>query len=441
MEESRSKRLLHETRSSTRAKAQGRAQSWLKLLGEMGKETLDFLQEMVRHKTTTKTTQHEAMPFCDCASALNEAMSGEPDQPPPKSSHKSYGDTGEGLQKEVNSVANSGDNGEGPPKEANSVAPAPPIRVYDFDFFGNPIEKKQYKPPPTQLFSPTHRFSVKEDCSESMMVPPENERKVDEAIRKEVIRHMNTKPGFMGGLANFLSCANPDDAESTVAKDIGNDAKLSTLFSSIKNAKTRRTLLEFELQSQLNELRRQNLEMEESYKQQIAAELSQKAILQAQLQAKLIQMVEGRMTVEMQLERMNSRNGFLRLPMAVGTPDDGEESPSSTITTPASTTRTPACDIDPVSGNLAQAMSSAKGLQPSGAPRSRLASLKDSFGLAVVIENQSSQIEVDSPVSAIAGSPIDLTGKSKSCAALVIAPDAEPVDSGPLPVATPVSAE
>lgn len=152
-------------------------------------------------------------------------------------------------------------------------------------------------------------------------------------------------------------------------------------------------------------------------------------------------MVEGRMTVEMQLERMNSRNGFLRLPMAVGTPDDGEESPSSTITTPASTTRTPACDIDPVSGNLAQAMSSAKGLQPSGAPRSRLASSKDSFGLAVVVENQSSQIEVDSPVSAIAGSPIDLTGKSKSCAALVIAPDAEPVDSGPLPVATPVSAE
>ena len=253
----------------------------------MGKETLDFLQEMVRHKTTTKTTQKEAMPFCDCASALNEAMSGG-EEPPPKSS----GDTGEGLSKETKGVAPSGntgdelpketkgvapsdDNGEELPKETKGVALAPPIRVYDYDFYGNPIEKKQYKPPPTQLFSPTHRFSAKEDCSESMLIPPENERKVDEAIRKEVIRHMN-KPGWMGGLANLFSCANPDDVESTVAKDIENDVKLANLFSSVKNERTRRTLLEFELQSQLNELRRQNLEMEESYKQQIAVELNQK---------------------------------------------------------------------------------------------------------------------------------------------------------------------
>ena len=143
------------------------------------------------------------------------------------------------------------------------------------------------------------------------------------------------------------------------------------------------------------------------------------------------------MAVEMQLdERMNSGNGLLRLPMAVGRPDDGEESPSSTITTPASTTRAPVgpvCGIGPVGGNLAEEMSSAKGIQPSGAPRSRHASTKDTLGLAVVVENQSSLMDVDSPVSAIAGSPTDSTGMSKSSTAL------DTVD--PLPVATPVFAE
>ena len=178
-------------------------------------------------------------------------------------------------------------------------------------------------------------------------------------------------------------------------------------------------------------------------------QIHHKTILQAQLQATLMQMIEGRMAAEMQLERMNGRNGLLRLPMAVGTPDDGDESPSSTITTPVSRTRVPAdpvCDIEPVEGTLARTLSSAKDLQPSEsvlacAPRARVASSKDTFGLAVVIENQNSQIEVDSPVSAIAGSPVELTGKSKSSTALVVAPDAEPVDNGPLPVATPVFAE
>ena len=144
------------------------------------------------------------------------------------------------------------------------------------------------------------------------------------------------------------------------------------------------------------------------------------------------------MAVEMQLdERMNSGNGLLRLPMAVGRPDDGEESPSSTIATPASATRAapvgPVCGIGPVGGNLAEEMSSAKGIQPSGAPRSRHASTKDTLGLAVVVENQSSLMDVDSPVSAIAGSPTDSTGMSKSSTAL------DTVD--PLPVATPVFAE
>ena len=253
-------RVVHcRTRQSRRICTRSRARAIVAqtFFADMGKETLDFIQEMLRHKTTTTTTPQEDASFCNCTSALNEAMSGEPrHQPPPESS----GDTGEGRPKETNRVA--------PP-------PPPPRQVYDYDFYGNPIER-QFKPPPTQLFSPTHRFSVKEGCSESMVIHPKNERKVDEAIRKEVIRHMN-KPGFMGGLAGFFSCANPDDdADSTVAKDIENDAELATLFSSIKNAKTRRTLLEFELRSQLNELRRQNTQMEESYKRQIALELSQK---------------------------------------------------------------------------------------------------------------------------------------------------------------------
>lgn len=90
------------------------------------------------------------------------------------------------------------------------------------------------------------------------------------------------------------------------------NAELQALRMSTMDAKTSKAVLEFELRAELAEIRRQTAEMEESYRREIARELSEKVLIQAQLQNKLLSIMEARMFAEIQLDGLNG-NGLPQL--------------------------------------------------------------------------------------------------------------------------------
>lgn len=84
----------------------------------------------------------------------------------------------------------------------------------------------------------------------------------------------------------------------------GINNQLQALRESTVDAKTSKAMLEFELRSELIDIQRQTVEMEESYRREIAREMTEKVLLQAQLQSKLLTIMEGRMVAEIQLDRL-----------------------------------------------------------------------------------------------------------------------------------------
>lgn len=99
--------------------------------------------------------------------------------------------------------------------------------------------------------------------------------------------------------------------------------ELTALRQSLVSAKTSRAMLEFELRSELADIRRQKADMEEAYRREIAREISEKAILQAKLQSKLLTMMEERMRVEIQLDRLSIESSKLLLQNGEGQPISG----------------------------------------------------------------------------------------------------------------------
>jgi hypothetical protein len=66
-----------------------------------------------------------------------------------------------------------------------------------------------------------------------------------------------------------------------------------------------KTMLELELRTQLIEIKTQRQEMEEAFRREIAREFSEKVIRQAQLQSRLLSMIEQRVNMDIQLSRLD----------------------------------------------------------------------------------------------------------------------------------------
>ncbi|KAL7468751.1 hypothetical protein ACHAXS_008981 [Conticribra weissflogii] len=94
----------------------------------------------------------------------------------------------------------------------------------------------------------------------------------------------------------------------------------------IKDVEARKVSLEMELRCQLLEIQRQKEEMEYAYREEMAREFSERINRQAQLEKKLLSIVERRLAAEIQLGRLNiSRHVVDDTPTVVGTPVHVEE--------------------------------------------------------------------------------------------------------------------
>ena len=87
--------------------------------------------------------------------------------------------------------------------------------------------------------------------------------------------------------------------------------EIRELLKSSKTSEMDDLMLEIKLRNELVALRRQTTEMEELYAREMAREISQKALLQAQLHFRLMQMKEDRTTVETHLDQLNSFSNSL----------------------------------------------------------------------------------------------------------------------------------
>ena len=109
--------------------------------------------------------------------------------------------------------------------------------------------------------------------------------------------------------------------QRAVMKEINDD--LAALRQSLISAKTSRAMVEFELRSELASVRRQSADMEEAYRREISREMNKRAMLQAKLQSKLVVMMEERMRLENQLDRLSTEAPKLLLQNGEGPSSSG----------------------------------------------------------------------------------------------------------------------
>jgi len=254
--------------------------------------------------------------------------------------------------------------------DKTSASAANAEQVKDFDFFGNPITPQSKLP--VDIFSPTH-----EDYSEFLEVPRVTSKSTSMEENIKAIERRGCVGEFGRFILSSICCTTDSTAEGIPSSDIAVE-ELASLNNSGKNAKAGSALLQSELKSHLNRLKRQNYEVEESYKVQIATELSRKTMVQAQLQDKLMKITKERMEMEMQLQ-----NAQQLIPSwnTVQTP-----SPESTITSPVS--RVPK---DSEQQHKLKCM-----------PKTRPVTNLSPFGLSIVVENQS----LGSPGRNFCGTPV-----------------------------------
>lgn len=289
----------------------------------MSNEQVDFLMEIMKAKTTTRQQQSQddapVEPFCTgCGVSDHDAE--VRDQPPisspeyPLRAFDYYGNPiTEQDQRALQQLGQLQQQLQIRDQPSNSSHGR---LSYGFDYYGNPITEQQMlllgipKAHPPQL--------LKEDYSEFLegkkaAVPPEAQ------LQKKAIMVDRGCVGEFGNCLRITFCCGVDEDELVEAAN-----SLDTPLTREENDQNRRdeqhralrkagvaakasmAMLEYELRAEMTNIRRQKIEMEESYRREIASELSQKCILQAQLQTKLLSMMEERMLVEVQLDRLEA---------------------------------------------------------------------------------------------------------------------------------------
>lgn len=219
----------------------------------------------------------------------------------------------------------------------------PPKSTPEFDYYGNRISQKQNDLPqlqrhvqqqhcqqdavvasnhyvvPYQPPAPAQPLPAVEDYSEFLaepLVASQSKNKSDEGYNR----------GCVAEFGHYLKgsfCCVPDEYDSFLEKDSDVPAEgpnttqeqrvvmqeindeLAALRQSLISAKTSRAMAEFELRSELASVRRQRADMEEAYRREISREMNERAMLQANLQSKLLVMLEERMRLENQLDRLS----------------------------------------------------------------------------------------------------------------------------------------
>lgn len=185
------------------------------------------------------------------------------------------------------------------------------VRNYAFDFYGNPIPPEQQQ---RRQVAPQPQNSRADSYSEFLA----------EAPRAPPGRHGNDEDVEAGCMAEFgqfmrLSLC-PCTADDQLVDDANEmpsaeqELQLQQMRQMTIEAKTSQAMMMFELQAELADIRRQTDEMEQAYRRDIAREVSAKVMLQAKLQARLIDIMEGRMKAEIELDTLGSGRRLQALP-------------------------------------------------------------------------------------------------------------------------------
>ena len=168
----------------------------------------------------------------------------------------------------------------------------PETHSYEFDYYGNRIQKKPHPRP------------AGGDYGEFLDVPPGRQP-------------AGVEPGCVAEFGQCLKvsfcCASDgdnyavyDDAHEMTQEDVMRELSddLRALRASVLDAKSAKAMREFELRAELAEVQRRSSEMEQSYHRSIAREMSQRVLLQAQLQSRLRSIMAERIAIENQLGRL-----------------------------------------------------------------------------------------------------------------------------------------
>mmetsp|Transcript_25759 Transcript_25759/g.54438 ORF Transcript_25759/g.54438 Transcript_25759/m.54438 type:complete len:435 (-) Transcript_25759:338-1642(-) len=333
----------------------------------------------------------------------------------------------------------------------NEVRDQPPKTPPKFDYYGNPIGEHQDRKLQRMFQERFNRAAsaAAAAASNAALAQQRNSKKEEdfseflEAPPIETYASMGppepeygSEPVERGCISEFgqflkvsLCCATPDDAlgaggafdniiaqqeQGDIMEEINNELK--ALRTSKLDAKTSKTLLEFQLRSELAEVRRQKKEMEQSYRREIAREMSETVLLKAKLESKMLAMMEERVMVEIQLDKLNNNKNMqieagstsssaymdgAMVPAALCTPmsnNRGKFSPLSILGEQPSPIPTPSTRGK--SNNRVP-------IEPSGAPMLLAPpqvlehNHKETtpFGLSIVVENSASHPEAGSILS------------------------------------------
>lgn len=391
-----------------------------------GKDSVDFIVEIMKARTTTRQEVQasssdcdpSSAPFCDCGA----------------------------TEYEYDAEAR-----EEPPKQSPSPAPRPssnkPRQVVTFDFYGNPIEKPAQRPQQSlpSALRPT-QYS-RDDYSEFLEVnpaPTPQRRQQGEYVRDATIN--KSCVAEFGQCITATFCCGPteeeliqdaiyEDEDAFNASNGGISGGLRSMRKSMMKEKTSKAVQEFELRAELANIQRQRKEMEESYRREIARETSLKVLLQAQMQQRLLKMMEERMVAETQLANLKLTEG----------------SPSNKAATESSIP-TVMCALMDQPHNKASPMGSAAADPP--AAQGQRPALEPPANAIVPFQSATIMTSVPKPKAALsivversAGDSESITGQMSPSAYRSppsspprggASRDPEGSDSLPLPVATPV---
>ena len=339
----------------------------------MSNDNVNFLLEIMQARTSTR--QHQDPPGqdepCSCVS---------------------YACGGSDYDDDDN------EDREMPPKSN------PANRIYAFDYYGNPVteQEQQMQLQLQKLLTLQKEQQQKSEsqASQAMVArqQPQQQPQVEDfsEFLVENPHQDDIERGCIAEFGQFLSvslCGGAEAVDLTDALEQEQmraeiNRELQDLRQETVDAKTSKVMLEFDLRAELIEIRRQKAEMEESYRREIAREMFEKVMLQAQLQSKLLSMMEQRTNVKIQLDRLDNmpsggnkeNNALVPIPTAMCTP-----SPLSVPSQPFSSASDPPMDngTDPDPCTTAVATCPQKAITP--------------FGLSIVVEHDDGSFSVSSP--------------------------------------------
>lgn len=201
------------------------------------------------------------------------------------------------------------------PSLLKSYASRPPsamkerLIIKGFDFYGNPITKAAIQQPTSNLRNGDKQrlflLPQKDDCSEFLETDPSSSPD-DLDINPSCMAELGSCMGT--SLMELSRSFRAGEESSSNGRDIVKSLRgeIRELLKSSKASEVDELMLQIKLRNELVALQRQTTEMEELYAREMTREISQKALLQAQLHFRLMQMKEDRTTVETHLAQLNS---------------------------------------------------------------------------------------------------------------------------------------